>query len=354
MSSTARFVSPLLFLAVLACADSARDAAVASAWTVRAEPLIAVGDTADTDTAVFAAVSDARLMPNGVLAVADAGASAVLLFDSTGARIAKLGRKGRGPGEFTGRIALARRGDNTVAVWDPSQTRWSEVQVGRAEIPLLADSLGDAAWLHGGVIVLGEGLVPVWAPPLLNALQDSLPEMRLGFLDETALLWVNRDAAMREWVAYAGQESFGSITLPAQFRPTQFLEHRVVGVQTDEAGFERVVVLGFERPARVIPGRGAATALPVDSLQRDELRSTLRNLVMAQEMHWAQASSYTARADSLNIELPQGISIKIINATKRGWYGAGWVRESGFTCGMFIGVAAPRGWSEGEVGCGWR
>ncbi len=354
MASSSRLTGLIAVCTAVACGDAARDPAGPSEWAVRSAPLLAVGDTADNDTAVFATVSDARLMPNGVLAVADAGASAVLLFDSTGARVAKLGRKGRGPGEFTGRIALARRGSDAVAVWDPSQTRWSEVQVGRTQIPLLADSLGDAAWLHGGVIVHGEGLVPVWAPPLLNALQDSLPEMRLAFIDETALLWVNRDAAMREWVAYTGRESVGSITLPAQFRPTQFLENRVVGVQSDSLGFERVVVLGFDRPARVVPMRDAATSLPVDSLQRDELRSTLRNLVMAQEMHWANASRYTAQVDSLSLELPPGIAVKIVSATTRGWYGAGWVRESGFTCGMFIGVAAPRGWSEGEVGCGWR
>lgn len=353
MPHSRRLFNSLAVIACIGCADAADRAAVPE-WALRAEPLLAVGDTTDGDTAVFAAVADARLMPNGVLAVADAGARAVLLFDSTGSRIAKLGRQGRGPGEFTGRIALARRGENAVAVWDPSQTRWSEVQVGRQEIPLLADSLGDAAWLHGGVIVLGEGLVPVWAPPLLQALQDSIPEIRLAFLDETALLWVNRDAEMREWVAYAGRESFGWITLPRGFRPTQFLENRVVGVTTDELGLERVVVLAFERPPGVVAGRGAASTPPADSGQRSALRRTLRNLVVAQEMHWAEASGYTARTDSLSLDLPTGVSVKIISATKRGWYGAGWIRETGYTCGMFIGVAPPRGWSEGEVGCGWR
>src|SRR5690606_30934768 len=105
--------------------------------------------------------------------------------------------------------------DDAVAVWDPSQTRWSEVQVGRTAIAMLPDSLGDAARVHAGIVLLGEVPVPVWAPPLLMALVDTLPEMRVGFLDETALLWVNRDIARRQWVAYADSAAVGRLALPA-------------------------------------------------------------------------------------------------------------------------------------------
>jgi hypothetical protein len=287
------------------------------------------------------------------LAVADGGASAVLLFDASGKPIGKVGRRGRGPGEFAGQISLARRGGDAVGVWDPSQSRWSEVQVGRAEIPLLPDSLGDAAWAHAGVVVLGEGLVPAWAPSLLQSIVDSFPATKLGFLDETALLWVNRDAAMREWVAYDGTAAVGRIALPAGFRPLQFLADRVAGVSTDSVGLERVVVYRFARPDGVAPSREAAGAAPADSGQRAQLMAAMRNAVVAQEMHYATAASYTSRVDSLALEMPPGTRLNIIEADKRAWRGAGVVTVTGYTCAMYIGLAPPRGWREGAPRCAW-
>ncbi|WKW12980.1 hypothetical protein Strain138_002291 [Pseudogemmatithrix spongiicola] len=348
-----RLVGTLFLTLACACSRSDRSAAGPADWQLDLTPVLAVGDTEDSDSAMFGRVSDVRLLPNGTLAVADAGASAVLLFDSTGAPLGRRGRKGRGPGEFAGQISLARLADDAVAVWDPSQSRWSQVHVARAEITVLPDSLGDAAWAHAGVIVLGEGLVPEWAPSLLRALADSMPAMKLGFLDETALLWVNRDAALREWMAYAGREAQGRITLPANYRPMQFRADRVVGLLADSIGLERVVVYRFARPADVVPSRARAGAAPIDSSERGTLMSSMRNAVVAQEMHYATAGRYTARADSLSLEMPPGMRLQIIDADGRAWRGAGVVSATGFTCGMYVGLAPPRGWREGAPRCAW-
>lgn len=343
----------LLVASVSACGGGASDANASAEWRLDPTPVLSVGDTEDSDTAVFSRITDVRLLPNGALAVADGGASAVLLFDSTGTPLGKVGRRGRGPGEFAGQISLARRGDDAVAVWDPSQSRWSEVTLGRSEIPLLPDSLGDAAWAHAGVVVLGEGLVPAWAPSLLQSLVDSFPNTKLAFVDETALLWVNRDAAMHEWVAYAGSASAGRVSLPQSFRPMQFRGDRVVGLLADSVGLERVVVYRFARPAGVNPSREAAGAAPADSGQRATLMSAMRNAVVAQEMHYASAARYTTRADSLALEMPPGTRLSIIDADDRAWRGAGVVTATGYTCAMYIGLAPPRGWQEGAPRCAW-
>jgi hypothetical protein len=203
------------------------------------------------------------------------------------------------------------------------------------------------------VIVLGEGLVPAWAPPLLRTLADSFPATKLGFLDETALLWVNRDAAMREWVAYAGHEPVGRLTLPPSFKPMQFLADRVAGLLADSVGLERVVVYRFERPAGVVPARQAAAAAPADSGQRATLMSAMRMAVVAQEMHYATTGSYTARVDSLSLEMPAGTRLNVVDANNRAWRGAGVVTATGYTCGMYIGLAPPRGWGEGAPRCAW-
>lgn len=346
-------VAAFLTLSLAACGEPSATPGGPPEWALDATPVLSVGDVEDSDSAVFGRITDVRLLPGGALAVADGGAAAVLLFDAAGAPIGKRGRRGRGPGEFAGQISLARLADDAVAVWDPSQSRWSAVQIGDEEIPLLPDSLGDAAWTHAGVIVLGEGLVPAWAPPVLRALADSFPATKLAFIDETALLWVNRDAALRDWVAYAGSEAVGRLSLPPHFKPMQFRAERVVGLLADSVGLERVVVYRFARPAGVVPVREAAAAAPADSGQRATLMSAMRMAVVAQEMHFATTGGYTARVDSLSLEMPSGTRLNVIDADNRAWRGAGVVTATGYTCGMYIGLAPPRGWREGAPRCAW-
>lgn len=343
----------ILSAALAGCGDSASTAAGPSEWALDGSPVLAVGDTEDSDTAVFGRITDVRLLPNGALAVADGGASAVLLFDSTGAPLGKVGRRGRGPGEFAGQISLARLADDAVAVWDPPQSRWSAVRVDGTVQTGIADSLGDEAWAHAGAMVLGEGAVPAWVPPLLMALADTLPAMRLAFVDETSLLWVNRDADLREWVAYAGASAAGRVSLPPRFRPTQFRGDRVAGIQADSLGLERAVVYGFARPRGVASAAAAAAPVPADSGQRAALMAAMRNAVVAQEVFFMQNTRYASRADSLQLEMPPGTRLNVLAADARSWSGAGVLTATGFTCGMFIGVTPPRGWSEGEVRCAW-
>lgn len=337
-----------------ACAQADAPGAGLPEWTVTASPSLAVGDVADSDTATFSKVTDARLTERGLLAVADGGASAVLFFDSTGVERARLGRRGRGPGEFTGGLTLAGLGADSLAVWDPGQSRWLLIAGLTPAIGTEAPPAPSAAWVHAGVLVRGETpLVPVWVPPLLLALSDSLPELRFAFIDETALLWVNADAAAREWRAYADGEAVGRVTLPPGLRPTQFRADRVVGVLADSLGLERVAVHRVARPPGIIADRGPATPPAPDAEARGALMAAMRFSVMAQEMHYARASTYTQRADSLEVSMPPGARFRILDADARSWRGVGWFTATGFSCGMIVGGVPPRGWSEGEVRCGW-
>lgn len=343
-----------LSLMLGACGDrqGARDAI--PLWSLESTPVLAVGDIADTDSAVFSRVTDARLLETGMLAVADGGARAVIFFDATGQERARLGRRGRGPGEFNGSMTLAGLGADSLAVWDPGQPRWTLITGETPAFSADAPPTTSVAWIHAGAMVRGErALVPEWAPPLLMALSDSLAELRFGFVDETALLWVNTDAEGREWRAYAGPAAVGRITLPAETRPTQFRADRVVGVRTDSLGLEQVVVHRFSRPEGIVPGRGAATPPAPDAQARGELIAAMRTAVVAQEMHYAQASSYTTRTDSLAVTMPPGARLKVLDADTRSWRGVGWYAATGYSCGMMVGGVPPRGWREGEARCGW-
>jgi hypothetical protein len=352
MFRTRGWISAAVMIAIAGSSLEAQRAAP-PVWALGARPVLLVGDNAEVDSSLFGSIADARLMPNGVLAVADGGEFAVLLFDAAGKRIAKLGRRGRGPGEFNGRISLAQYGEDAVAVWDPTQTRWTVVKHGSSELTVLREGGGDAAWMHAGVLVLGEGHVPDWAPPLIRVLVDSMPMLRRAFLDETSLLWVHRDRAMREWIAYAGARAVGQVTLPSGFRPMQFRGNRVVGVQTDTDDFEQVAIYQFARPSGVNPSRGALAVSPADSGQRNQLRAAMRNAVVAQEIFYASHNTYTARSDSLTLQVPEGARFSIVDATNRHWSGSMWMNTTGYTCGMIIGAVPPRGWAEGAPRCGW-
>lgn len=337
-----------------ACGDRQADRDEIPDWALESVPMLAVGDVTDSDSAVFGRVTDARLLESGLLAVADGGARAVIFFDSAGQERARLGQRGRGPGEFTGSMTLIGLGADSLAVWDPGQPRWTLIAGEAPTLSAEAPVSPGVAWIHAGVLVRGESaLVPDWVPPLLLELADSLPELRFGFVDETALLWLNTDAAGREWRAYAGREAVGRITLPADLRPTQFRGNHVVGVQADSLGLEQVVVHSFVRPSGIGAAAGAAVPPSPDPQARGELIAAMRNAVVAQEMHYAQAASYTTDADSLAVTMPAGARLRVLDADSRGWRGVGWYTATGYSCGMMVGGIPPRGWREGEARCGW-
>lgn len=344
----------LAVVAVVAgCAPEREQAAVAD-WALSASPTLAVGDVDGTDSMVFARVTDARLMASGELMVADGGASVLVVFDTAGVERMRLGRKGRGPGEFTGVMTLAGLAGDSIAVWDDGQSRWTLVRGNEPSIDPSARIEGPSAWIHAGVLVLSErALMPAWTPPLLQRLADSLPEIRHGFVDETSLLWVNTDTEGRVWQAYTQAEAVGRITLPASMRPTQFRADAIVGVQTDSLGLERVVVHALTRPDGIAPDRTPSPAFSPDSAARFALTAAMRTSVVAQEMQYANGMSYTMSADSLNVDMPAGARFKVLEANKRGWSGVGYFTATGFSCGMIVGGRVPRGWSEGEVRCGW-
>lgn len=341
-------------LIAAACSSQGEQGSATPDWKLSASPRIAVGDVDGTDSMVFARVTDARLMASGELIVADGRASVLIVFDTAGVERLRLGRNGRGPGEFTGVMTLAGLAGDSIAVWDDGQSRWTLVRGDEPTLDPTARIEGPSAWIHAGVLVVSEGpQMPAWTPPLLQRLADSLPEMRYGFLDETSLLWVNTDTEARVWQAYTHAGAVGRITLPDSMRPTQFRADAIVGVQTDSLGLERVVVHALTRPTGIAPDRTPSPAFSPDSAARFALIAAMRTSVMAQEMQYANGMTYTMNVDSLNVEMPAGARFKVLEANKRGWSGVGYFTATGFSCGMIVGGRVPRGWSEGEVRCGW-
>lgn len=349
-----------LAVAAIACTGSGRetgaaDVDAAGAWRLDPTPSLDVGDREDGDTAVFGVVLDARLLPGGLLAVADGGAFAVRFIDAEGRFVRSVGRRGRGPAEFNGQIQLMDAPGDSVAVWDPGQARWTLVSSTNGGTRQLIAPLPVPVWVHAGIEIHSAlAAPPAWVPTRLASLAASQAGLRLAHLDETGVLWVRSEPVSGEWRAYVDTSAtVGGITLPAGERLLHVTRDAVVALASDSLGLERVLVHALSRGAHVEPALTPTAVTPVDSAARNLLMVAMRRAVMAQEMNYAERSSYTSAADSLNLEMPPGTALRIIESTNRGWRGVGYFTTNGYSCGMIVGLATPAGWTEGEVRCGW-
>lgn len=350
-------------VAAIACSGSSSEtggvADAAAQWRLDPTPRLDVGDREDGDTVVFGVVLDARLLPNGLLAVADGGAFTVRFFDSTGVLVRSVGRRGRGPAEFNGNMQLMDGAGDSIAVWDAGQARWSIVSSTDGGTRQLITPLPVPVWVHAGIEIHSAlAAPPVWVPTRLASLAASVTAsqagLRLAHVDETGVLWVRSEPVSGEWRAYVDTSAaVGGITLLKGERLLHITRDAVVALASDSLGLERVVVHALTRGAHVEPALTPTAVAPVDSASRNLLMVAMRRTVMAQEMNYAERSSYTSAADSLKLEMPPGTALRIMESTNRGWRGVGYFVANGYSCGMIVGLATPAGWTEGEVRCGW-
>jgi hypothetical protein len=121
--------SAILSFALFACGRGNSDQSAAATRSLHrlevgisiSAPLASSPDLQLTD------VRGALPAPNGDVAVADAALHQVLLLDSTGALIGRVGRQGNGPAEFEG-IALVAFWGDSLLVHDPAQRRISFIR----------------------------------------------------------------------------------------------------------------------------------------------------------------------------------------------------------------------------------
>jgi hypothetical protein len=350
-------VGALALPASLACdLQRAGPSATLPGWEVATAPRFAIGDRdADGDTAVFYRVDDARWHEGrGVLVVADGGAFGIRVYAPDGTLRAQGGRRGRGPAEFSGRLALMDAPGDSVAVWDSGQGRWTMFNVVDGGMRNVMGEHAQPVWFQAGLLVLSDrDSAPAWVAPLLMSLPDTTAS-RVARIDRSALLFLSQDAALRTWHVHRDSAAaIATVTLPPNFTLTHVGDDEVIGIVSDSLGLEQVVVHELRRGAHEPADPTPSVRPAMDEGARNELRSFLRNTVVAQEVRYAERGAYTAFADSLRLpQLPEGARMKIIQQTDRGWSGVAWHPSTGLTCGMIIGLTTPPGWMEGEARCG--
>lgn len=91
-------------------------------WRIGSEPEVTIGEVEGAEPYLLARVSDALVLADGRIVVANGGSHELRVFDASGYHVATWGRRGEGPGEFTNLSQVHRwPGDSLLALY--SQAR---------------------------------------------------------------------------------------------------------------------------------------------------------------------------------------------------------------------------------------
>lgn len=350
---------PLLGAAcLLGCEQRQTASPSVSVWPVSASPLLVISDSAVPPGHEFNGISSARRLRDGSILLANAGAYELVLFDSTGQFARAIGRRGGGPGEYQGPIALFAWKADSLAVLDAGNYRWtilsSAFQPVRTEIAP-SRNLPQPTWLYQGAIIY-DGLtdsVPSWVVVTLDTLRGADP----GFIrltqarrDDVGALWIRNSTDDRNWNVYLAPGSpAGEVTLPRGFEPLHIGNDFVLGITRDSLGLETVSLLRLSRVGSPPPASPAVTA---SAFPDSTARRVLLNLMTAQEMYYSLHGRYADAVDSLSLTNPPPHRIFLLAGDRRHWTGIGVHPETGATCGVSVGLPAPVGWLDGTIHCG--
>lgn len=96
------------------------------------DPALTIADTTAAGEVLLEWPIGAARISTGELVVADRAASNILVFDSLGALVRRIGQRGQGPNEFRGIWWLGQCGVDSVFVWDLGLRRMTLIDRGVA------------------------------------------------------------------------------------------------------------------------------------------------------------------------------------------------------------------------------
>ena len=352
-----RAICVVLACAAAACTDTAPSprAGETAAWHVDTTALLSLGAT-DADTShEFADVSGAVRLPGGEIVVSENASRQLRWFSATGERLGTSGRRGGGPGEFAGRITVARYRTDTVAVWDEKLGRWSVFDSSRRFAHLLDATMSATASKHRMVRAANRTLVvgvfaDVGVPDWVDAVVDSLrragalgTRFREGIVDDVGLLWLRAPGDSLRWDVVAPNATIlGSARLPRAFEPYQIGAAEVLGKFTDTTGFEFVRAYRLERPASA-RSAAATTAIVIHAAadtprgwDRDVRRAAME-LVTAEEAYYADHMTYGVNPQKVMPAGLGGFKVEILGANRFSWRGTVTETRTGAMCVLITG-----------------
>jgi hypothetical protein len=340
-------------------------AAQPGTWRVDPRPLVRVG-SADGDTLTeLVGITGVVALPSGLTAVSLGRNRRLMLFDAAGRLATAVGRSGGGPGEFTGAIAVARWGTDSILVWDGRADRWSVFGPTGTYGRQLSEAEGNAN--RRRAVDVAPGML-VWAhdarqgvPNWVGPLADSLRRGRLtgdlptpARVDAQGLLWVRGTTDTTRWSVFAPSGALAAtVVVPAGGDVVDVGLDRVLVRTTDADGFEFIQSHRLTRTATAATLARTAPLPPrvVTSAVGDTLRVWTRNLVMSQEMGYADRVRYTTDPKQISFAPPPGYRVLLTHADNRGWRGVIVHTASGRFCAIGVGYEMTIGWDEGSPIC---
>lgn len=353
-------VAVLTVLIVDAGAVNAQSAKVAALGSASVLPLESNGEP--LEVAAFAGV---RVVRNGSVLFAESKPASVKLRSGSQGTIQQLARNGAGPGEYRAAPQfIAYRGDS-IAAYDAGQLRWSVLSPTGAFVRVLANGPEAAkyetraAWIAEGAMVFNASLDSTLSPrtDAINkiVLQDGNGGPLVIRQAENGNLWAASALVSSNWTVYnpAGTR-LASHRFPTPFRLMFANDTTAIGDILDQDDAPQLMTLRFKKlpviaaaPSKT--GTSNGTLADVSAAQ-GALKQTLRRMVMQQERAYSDGKSYTMVVDSLRLEIPSTMSIRIVQADARGWFGIAIDKTTRATCAMGVGYAVI-GWQEARPYC---
>lgn len=307
---------------------AARDAMQdASRWTVSERPLVSIGDNGG-DTLIVRP-GGALMLLNGAILVASRRTSRIEWFDESGRYVKTIARKGQGPGEFAGAIAiLGMRGD-TILARDIASKRYNYFATSGAF--LRTDTLGDrrhSAWVYDRTVVYGAPLNTDFTKlaQTLTRIPHTGDSARSARIDRAGNVWIRSGSDRRAFTIFAPDaRHLGAITLPERFEPLQILDTLILGRWTDADDLDRIHLY------RLTPGRtpsappGAPLRTPYDQTTTlvankaivDRMKSAIMKTFSAQEDFFATQGRYATRMSDLPADaVPAGFRVALFDVQR--------------------------------------
>jgi hypothetical protein len=344
-------------------------------WTLDTTNAIRIGVREGApEYELFDATGSARLS-DGRIVVANAGARELRYYDPAGHHVKTSGGRGGGPGEFQYLRNIFQHTADTVLAADWMAERLSVFSpVGTFVHTVAVEDLDQAdrplgAWLLGPFWIAAS----TWrasraaVSSTIRALPrpDGVPGFRFVLPGRDGTLWIAEQMAVGgdtpRWIVVGSAgEPLALVDLPARFDLHEAGSDYVLGRWRDADDVNFVHLYPIVKPADAVRGRlprWMRDARPWSpGAQTPEVRasiaSLLRNLTTAQEVYFAEHGGYGDDVRQMAIEIPEGITVMIVEAGRTGWIGAATHRDAPIVCGMAVGGPTPIGWSEGSVSCG--